>query len=435
VFAMKIPYYFINFVFLLAASTGYSCHRIVSIALGIAAWLLFPVAVFLFRIDPLNAVLPVIIFNCLLAAFAEANFALRQNVLEWGSVFCREEYTKNALMEDSLGLESFENGMKFKELEIVSLYDITRKMSEGLRLEAVLEPFALFLKENFDFTGCELLVLKDSGDGARLDRRYEAAGPDAALYQSPLRGSGTGQLDYDNLIRFFIENPKEHFIPGEEGRSLAGIPLMSEKTVYGILLIENLQKNDLEKFVILSMQFALEMKKALLYETVEKLAITDSLTGLYLRRYFSERLEDEIKRSGKHRLNFALLEIDIDDFKICNDKHGHLSGDAVLKETARLIKEGTREIDIVSRYGGEEFAVLLEETDEKGAMIVAERIREKVKECQFKAYDEILKITVSVGVAAYPKDAKTKDALFEKADRALYEAKKSGKNVVRKFGI
>jgi diguanylate cyclase (GGDEF)-like protein len=443
---MKIPYYLVNSIFLSGAAAAYMNNRMVSVVLGAGAWLAFPVLMFVFGADPLNAALPIIVFDGLIFAFSQSRNSILQNVLKWGGLFCREECRKKALMEDSLRLESFENGMKFKELEIVKLYDITKKMSEGLRLEDILESLGSFLRENFEFRRLELLVLRQEPGGARLEGSHEVWKD--PLYHSALQASGTGQapdhpafqvptgkLDYDNLIKFFTENPKEHFIPGNEGRSLAGVPLLSEKAVSGILLIEDLPKKDLEKFVILSMQFALEMKKALLYETVERLAITDSLTGLFLRRYFSERLEEEMARSARHSLRFALLLIDIDDFKKCNDAHGHLAGDAALKETARLIKEGVREIDIVSRYGGEEFAVLLEETDGKGAMIVAERIRKKVEEHRFRVYDESLKITVSIGMSVFPKDGGGAKGLFKKADRALYEAKKSGKNVVRRFGV
>ena len=189
----------------------------------------------------------------------------------------------------------------------------------------------------------------------------------------------------------------------------------------------------MEKFLILSSQFALEIKKVLLYETVEKLAITDSLTGLYVRRYFSERLEEELHRSKRHKFKFAFLMIDIDDFKLCNDTYGHLVGDVVLKEMSRIIKEHLRAIDVVSRYGGEEFAVLLPETGPDGAILVAERLRKKIEENVFTAYDEKLKVTISTGVSIYPQDATEEKGLIEKADTALYTAKRSGKNIVCEY--
>jgi len=198
----------------------------------------------------------------------------------------------------------------------------------------------------------------------------------------------------------------------------------------GVLAFENLPKADFEKAVLLSMQFALEIKKVLLYETVERLSVTDSLTGLYVRRYFFERFGEEVERSRSYALSFAFLMIDIDDFKRCNDTYGHLVGDVVLKNVARIMKEHVREIDLVARYGGEEFALVLPETTLEGARHAAERIRKTIAEHIFKAYDEKVQVTISAGIAMYPGDADDVAELVERADKALYKAKRSGKNVV-----
>ena len=209
------------------------------------------------------------------------------------------------------------------------------------------------------------------------------------------------------------------------------MPLMNENRIAAVLAVEDMPQENFEKFAILSIQFAMEMKKVLLYETVESLAITDGLTGLYGRRYFVSRLEEEIVRSKTHDLKFSFLMGDIDFFKACNDTYGHLVGDAVLKEIARLIKETVREVDLVARYGGEEFGVILPETKKDGGVRVAERIRRKIEEHVFRAYDETLKITISIGVSAYSDDAEEAAALIDSADKAMYRAKSDGRNLVR----
>jgi len=171
----------------------------------------------------------------------------------------------------------------------------------------------------------------------------------------------------------------------------------------------------------------------LLYETVEKLAITDSLTGLYVRSYFSGRADEELSRSKRHKFRFAFVMLDIDDFKRANDTYGHLVGDVVLREIGRIIKENVREIDLACRYGGEEFALVLPETGVVSAKAAAERIRKKIEAHTFKAYDETLKLTISAGVAVYPQNSAELASLASKADAALYAAKKSGKNLVCEY--
>jgi len=122
--------------------------------------------------------------------------------------------------------------------------------------------------------------------------------------------------------------------------------------------------------------------------------------------------------------------LDIDNFKNCNDTYGHLVGDVVLREVARIIKDSVREIDLVSRYGGEEIAVVLPESSKEGARLVAERIRKGIADNVFKAYDEKVEVTVSIGLAIFPDDAIDAKGIIEKADAALYVAKKAGKNIV-----
>ena len=158
------------------------------------------------------------------------------------------------------------------------------------------------------------------------------------------------------------------------------------------------------------------------------------MTGVYTRRYFIERFDEEIKRGALRKSNLAFLMIDADHFKAVNDQHGHLAGDQVLKEISNIIQENVRGIDIVGRFGGEEFCVVLPDTVPAGASVVAERIRKSAEKRVIKAYDSTLHITLSIGVAIYPSDGKQLEELMDKADWALYRAKSQGRNCVIAFG-
>lgn len=174
-------------------------------------------------------------------------------------------------------------------------------------------------------------------------------------------------------------------------------------------------------------QAAITVENARLY----KLAVFDGLTKLYVHRFFQGRLAQEFKRTMRYRQPLAVLLSDIDHFKKFNDMYGHQVGDIVLEGTADVFKKSVRDVDLVARYGGEEFAVILPQTDEPGAVIVAERIRKAVESFDFLHPDgRILKVTVSIGIAAYTGDEDIPDTktMVKRSDMALYYAKENGRN-------
>ncbi|HET8644643.1 MAG TPA: GGDEF domain-containing protein, partial [Vicinamibacteria bacterium] len=174
------------------------------------------------------------------------------------------------------------------------------------------------------------------------------------------------------------------------------------------------------------------MQNSRLFERVQQLAIRDSLTEVFNHRYAVDLVQQEVARVARYREGaMSVLMMDIDHFKAVNDRLGHLAGDVVLRDIARLLREGLREVDSVGRYGGEEFVVILPETRPPDALHTAERLREQVERHVFEAGDHSIRVTVSVGVASFPSEGVDSAAtLLSAADRALYRAKENGRNRV-----
>ena len=163
---------------------------------------------------------------------------------------------------------------------------------------------------------------------------------------------------------------------------------------------------------------------------LHELSITDSLTGLYNRKHLMETLGKEVARSERHEHEFALLIIDIDHFKKYNDTYGHLAGDEVLSRLGAVFSASIRSCDYVARYGGEEFIVILPEIGPNEGVQAAERIRSRVAEESFGSDSEPIVVTISVGVASYPKHGEDPESIIKNADGALYIAKELGRNQV-----
>lgn len=168
-----------------------------------------------------------------------------------------------------------------------------------------------------------------------------------------------------------------------------------------------------------------------MYSHTRHMSLTDGLTGLYNRRHFDSMVEREFLRSKRYDGDLSLAIVDIDFFKKINDQYGHLCGDYVLKEVAYMILDNFRKTDLVFRYGGEEFVVLLTETDINGSVVPLERLRKRIEEYPFKFNGEGLKLTISIGVA--DNLVESTQELIDNADKALYEAKGGGRNRVIVF--
>lgn len=274
----------------------------------------------------------------------------------------------------------------------------------AMKAEFTLTPYADYVKN---------LALRDDEGllGKAIETRTTQMVPDTHVY------------DVQNLLAF--------------ERSVVVAPLMvrtegEEPEILGCLYVgaskENAFNEEHQQLIeTVSYSTAMAIKNARLYEQTQQMALTDGLTGLYTHRLFQEKLAQEIEWAERHNRPFCFVMVDTDHFKTFNDTLGHPAGDSLLKEIAALLRDKVRSTDIVCRYGGDEFALLLKETDKEKAISLAERVREAF---QLRFGGMEVQVTASIGLACFPTDAKTKKDLAKAADDALYVSKRGGRNRV-----
>ena len=227
-------------------------------------------------------------------------------------------------------------------------------------------------------------------------------------------------------------------------RSILVIPIFFREEIIGTMLLRTSRANhaftkrEIQLCVALAKASSHALYNAFLFQKLyrekaklEKLAITDYLTGIYNIRYFYSRLEEEFSRAERYQMPLSCIMLDIDHFKKINDSYGHRIGDFILREFAQIVKRYTRKSDLLARYGGEEFILLLPQTSLKGALIEARRLQKVVREIRFRQLREGQGITVSFGISCFPdKGIKKSDDLINFADNALYKAKEKGRDLI-----
>ena len=313
---------------------------------------------------------------------------------------------------------------------LLELFEIARDFNDSLSYEAIQEILIKRVMPELPFRRFRIFLF-DPEKGIPSARcvisafRGDSYQPPFAHELSELEVS---QIETVRQSKRMLQNEKDLIFP-----------ILADGEMVAAMLVEGIQPDDLAKFEVLSAYMALQVRKIKLYETVKELSIRDGLTGVFVRRHFQERFDEELKRSIKYSLPLAVLMLDIDHFKRYNDEYGHLAGDATLKQVAQLLCDSLRKVDIVARYGGEEFVVVIPDARKTGAHEVAERIRSSIARHQFKVFNDQTKVTVSIGIALFPDDAHgvvgadTAHLAFEMiqcADKALYRAKEEGRNRV-----
>ena len=223
--------------------------------------------------------------------------------------------------------------------------------------------------------------------------------------------------------------------------SFLSVPIIHKGEVLGVLNCTDKAGNgeftedDLEFMRTMASQAAVAIVNARMMDHIRELADHDGLTGLYNHRFFIERLYQEIERIDRYKNKpVSLVIIDIDHFKKVNDTYGHQAGNQVLKELAKVLFELTRRVDVICRFGGEEFAIILPQISSSKALIYMERVRKAVEKMRVQTRSEVISITVSAGISDYPENCTDADKLLGQADQALYLAKNSGRNCIKVYG-
>jgi diguanylate cyclase (GGDEF)-like protein len=301
-------------------------------------------------------------------------------------------------------------------------YEMVKVMAQALSWEEMSPSLERALKHFFRVEGWALHLTDEKEVLQLVQRRGVMPEPQAELLSSK-----------DPLLQTFI-------IPSgvDQGRSVwvLNIPLWRLHERIGVLLLRvpdfapDQRAALMSEATAFSTQLIFAMAKAKLYRELEQRSRTDGLTGLSRRGPFEERLREEVARAEAFKSTFSILMIDIDHFKHLNDTYGHQVGDEVLRTVSQRIKEGLYETDLIARFGGEEFVCLMPRSQPTGLKIKADQIRQRIADHAFVVGLEAIQVTISIGIAHFPRDGRTPEGILEAADKALYAAKHGGRNCV-----
>jgi len=275
-------------------------------------------------------------------------------------------------------------------------------------------------------------VVEGLAEKLRINRGEGIAGRVAELGEAVLVENVEKDVRFKQKNRQHYKTPSFISIPLKIGDRVIGVLNLSDKTSGEVF-----DDEDLKLIQSFATHAAVVMERNVFYnqsEELKKLSIMDPLTGLLNRRYLYERFKDELARSERHGHNLSLMMLDVDGFKYCNDTFGHLFGDRTLKTIAETLLNTVRSMDVVARFGGDEFMIILPETSMPLAADIAERLRSNVAQQVVLPEDPAQTgprtLTISIGVVSYPKHGATLELLLENVDKALYRAKNKGKNTI-----
>ena len=339
-----------------------------------------------------------------------------------------------------------ENAMLFQRTaaqakQIKVLNNIARIISSSLQIEEVFDSFANEMEKLFSFDRLSVAFLDESGSYLRImasgSRTDSGWGMESLI---PVVGTGPGWVVL-NETHFIHPDTKaqnrfieDQFLLEDGIRSYILLPLEARRRVVGTFGLGSSRTNgfsekDLPLLTQLSKQISVAIENVKLYQKTKETSILDDVSSLFNFRYFHQALERELKLVARHKSRLSLIFIDLDKFKAVNDAHGHLRGSKVLREVGFLLRAAIRETDIAARYGGDEFVVILPDTDQSQARRLGERIRQLILQTSFLKEEGInSRLGASIGLATYPTEAPTKEELINLADERMYEDKRANRS-------
>jgi diguanylate cyclase (GGDEF)-like protein len=317
--------------------------------------------------------------------------------------------------------------------QLEAINAIAQQMTAVLDLKELLSKVCLLVQHAFQVCHVSVL-LKDEEDLVLRASHGKLTGRTAEGGRLP-EGTGLWQralAEGKTLIENDVKPVLEDSLYVETGSSMC-IPLVSFGQTLGVLVLDTTRSgafnaNDTQPLESVADICATAIQNAYYVERVKQLAYLDGLTGIFNRRFFELRIAEEIERAQRFGTGMAVVMVDIDQFKRLNDEFGHLLGDEVLRQVSSIFHQQLRKIDVLCRYGGEEFAILLSQTNAVHALGVAEKLRKTVEAWQFPGVPR--SVTISAGTANYAEHGSTRDELVKAADAGLYAAKQAGRNRV-----
>jgi len=351
-----------------------------------------------------------------------------------------EQMEREVTLRRELELANARLADHLRELEL--LLGVSGALGGTLDLPEQLQQLGLHVRERLGVIECSVLLLQEA-TGELVVEACVAASPHIARGTRFRMGEGvTGMVAAQGQTIYVPDVDKDPRFLHSKGHarfrgSFVGVPLKAKGRLVGVMNIYRTRTNDFSPQEIrlaeaIGAQAGLAISNARLYAQTLEQSFTDALTGLPNRRALFQRLEQEWTRALRFGDELSLLMVDLDNFKVVNDTHGHLVGDAVLRGVGLVLHRNIRKVDLVARYGGEEFCIVLPRIGKGEATDAAEKLRRSTAQTPFAGPPggEPLHITISLGVATYPQDATDVAALLERADAALYEAKRLGRDRV-----